>query len=334
MTHITGKADAVPVYGETDYITTNKAIADADLPFSQQGEIVVKPHKGEGPEFHFPVSYPGMDDKAQTLAPATFGNTLYFSHDGFYGTKNPNSGIEFTEEKQTTLSVLTRELRRRIAVVRYNLDTKSASEVAPEECWLAYRETEGSAEVVLSAEPFEEWADRTLYIYFLPPYYLENDYDFSKDFRVSGQNVTFTGTTYGRTVIQTGKPRTEGFEITAYNSSWDLVTLSAPVKVTDRPELIEKYGTDNIYARAFTKDEWGGTPQAFTVTVFGIDGTPVSNPAQKAEQEKWFADFASKPNQFTIGKRVDFDKLPDGEYPIEVFKDDKIYGVLIISKAE
>lgn len=336
MTHITGEADEASTYTNTDNIITNNAIAETKHPFSQKGEIVVGPHKGTGPEYRFPVVYPGMDDNILALVPDPIGKTFYFSHNGFYGTKNPsNNTIEFTEEKQVVLNVLTKELQRRVLLVQYDLATKTASEVTPEESWLTCWATEGSSEITLSAEPFEAWNDRTLYVYFLPPYYLENDYDFSKDFRVSGQNVIFSGTAYGRTVIQTGKPRLEGFEITTYNSSWQLVTLPDPVKVIDRPDLVEKYGTENIYARAFTKDEWEISQQSFTVKVFGINGPAESNPAQKAEQEKWFKNFGASQNQFTLGGRVKYAELPNGEYPIEILKrDGSVYGVLIISKAE
>lgn len=337
MTRITGEANEAPTVGNSDYIVTNNAVAEAKLPFSQQGELVVKPHKGDGPEYRFPVVYPGMGAEDFALTPL-FNYGIHFNNEGYFCIYNPvdGSGDTPTEERQTTLNVLTRELQRRILIVEYDLAAKTAREVAPADSWLACRETAGSPEIVLSVEPFEEWNDRTLYAYFLPPHYLENDYDFSKDFRVSGNKVTFSGKTYGREIVQTGKPRFEGFEITTYNSSWQLVTLPDPVKVTDQPDLVEKYGTENIYAHAFTAREWEvDFKQNYTVKVFGIDGYPMNNPAQKTEQEKWFKTFSPGQNQFTIGGRVAYASLPDGEYPIEILDSNgSVHGVLIISKAE
>ena len=336
MTRITGEANEAPTVGNSDHIATNNAVAGAKLPFSQQGELVVKPHKGDGPEYRFPVVYPGMGAEDFALTPL-FNYGIHFNNEGYFCIYNPvdGSGDTPTEERQTTLNVLTRELQRRILIVEYDLAAKTAREVAPADSWLACRETAGSPEIVLSVEPFEEWNDRTLYAYFLPPHYLENDYDFSKDFRVSGNKVTFSGKTYGREIVQTGKPRLEGFEITGRDTSLQEVKFSDPVKVTDRPDLVEKYGTENIYARAFTMDEWHIGTQNFTVKVFGINDYAMSNPAQKTEQEKWFKTFGPGQNQFTIGGRVAYASLPDGEYPIEILDSNgSVYGVLIISKAE
>lgn len=341
LTRITGEADEPATHSSSNSIITRNAVAQEKLPFEQRGEIVVAPHKGDGPEFRFPVVYPGVDDRlVQMLSTDPVGRTYYFDHDGFYGSKNPsNNGIEFTGEKEATLSVLTRELQRSIRIVRYDKQTGAAVEVSPEESWLVCRETPGSPEITLSAKSFEEKDDRALYVYFLPPYYAENDYDFSKDFSLNWQNeVVFAPADidYGRAVVQVGKPRIEGFEIKAYDKRWNLVVFSDPVKVADRPDLVERYGTANIYARAFTADEWTNDfTQNYTVTVFGFDGYTQSNPAQKSEQEKWFRNFQPGQGQFSIGQRVAFDKLPDGEYPIEVLRSDgSVYGVLIISKAE
>lgn len=347
--NITGKAGAVLVPEKTDEKKLDKDAMDLKyLPFEQTGNIVISTAAQSDVRYTFPVEYSGMGVQDNIIEPL-WNYGVYFNNDGYHTEYSPVAGTPPvpTDDKFVTAIHLCKgnddgEIDRTIVFIEAeivkngNAYSVNLTELTQEESWVKCSSDPKSSEIEISVDAFEQWTDRTMYVYFLPPYYKSEEYDFNKDFKATwnGKDITFSSQ-YGRKIVQFAKQRTEGFEMTTYNASWEEITLPAPEKVTD-PYLIAEYGTENIYAHAFTRDEWSATTMAITVDVFGFNGYPMTDENQQQEQEKWFKTFGQKMNSFTIGSRVPYDNLPaTGNYHIKVMdSNNKVFGVLIISKAE
>lgn len=340
LSNITGKADvAVSTSNiESVYVKTDL------LPYEKEGEIVIIRRSGEGNPVSFPITYDGMDSKVLTFNPPLYKNNgMMFSLDGFYCT---GSGSDFdpyvkTEDKEKTFNIVTRNMDYRLLLMEYDMGSNTPREVPLDDSWLSCVEspdTKGEITVSLLSDNDDE-DTRSLYLYFIPPYYYDNigEYNFAKDFTVVDGKVNFNGRNgLGIAIRQqgVGKAATdEGFVI--FKGNGDL--LSEPIKVVDA-EITGDYGITNIYAREFTREEWD-------VSYFGITVTG----AEKLALVQWdvypeWADidyeYYGEDGYALVMPALSFDQLSDDEpASIYFFVPDaggagrELYGVLKIYKA-
>lgn len=307
-------------------LSSNKMldIVSIDLamkPYEKNGVIVIS-DRLENQTFEFPVTYAGMPGNTIAVSPGSILRSgLTFTHDGrIYKTGTEGSGS--TEERESVIKVESRNMQCRIAVVAYDSQSNTAQEVTGAESWVSCVESPlTKAEYTISVNADNKTAaDRKLYLYILPPDYMSGaGYDYAKDF-----DDDWFSSKLGMCITQQVKPLSEGFVITAAVTN---TPMAAPQKLND-PALQAEYGTENIYQKVFTPEEWA-ISGAIKVVPNGIEFFS----HLFANSGKWATKWESTGAALMISNRVSYASLPTDRAPI-IFKTSggAIHGVLFIAK--
>lgn len=320
MKNLTGEANAaIPAPKDMNLLSVNLEARA----YEKMGEVILADRSGTQ-QAAFPITFAGMDGDKVTIVPSV-KQGITFTYDGKIDGSGSVGGGEVTDETERVLKITTRNMEYKIAIVTYDLNTFVAREIAidsPENWVTCTRSTEvvGQLSVSLNQDNNTN-ADRILYVYILPPTYMTAPgYDYSKDF-----DEDWFSSTIGFRVTQSKKPLTEGFVL---KSGLTSQLLAAPVKLADA-NLVAQYGTDNIYQKTFTQQEWtaGGSIQILP------HGLQKGFLYEFANSNAWAANVAMSTDKIAISNRVAFDRLPSTQAPI-IFKkqDGSVYGVLFISK--
>lgn len=327
---ITGEADIET--GSFERIS----IADEWLPYAftnaadLENTIVLADRSGEH-TFPFVITFEGLPDDVLNLIPTT---TLSSGIQFYYDRSLMNDGLSSVGPSDKTKTVISkievRNMDYTIKYVTYNTADRTAREITPAEAWFKVEpitNTAYSYEISIKDNTdYQEWNDRNLYLFILPPKY-KNGYDYISVFDENG-NLDRMANKYGIQIKQLGK-RLEGYVLTGGYSQE--ISIADPIRVNDQA-LIEKYGTTNLYEKAFTEEEWAvkGRIQIQANGLWDI----------KYVFDDWSKWQTSEPSissyKLELGShttRRDFAELPEEVSPIFFKNDDgSTYGVLLIKK--
>lgn len=313
----------------------------------KSGKIVIA-SSDESYTFEFPVTYAGYPDDLLNTMPTTVRSGIKFLNDGLLDVNDMTGGTG-ENEYVSTFSVTTLNYKYRLVQVVY--DGTEAKEITSDASWINLKkclDDEHKYNVSVK-ESFKGTEDaRQLYLYVLPPKYME-ECDFNVDFP-GGKFNNKRNIAIPVSIKAAPKP---GFEVELYNP----VTVSAvrafeTVRITD-PGLIEKFGTDNIYSLELSSDDFDkpnyqirvkaliadkSYPRCYAGTgAAGQDGDGLKDwfltgkmPGTPSNNEYW---------TMRISDLKSYPEIPAGDTPVEIvrFNSDytfgkEVIGVLVLRK--
>ena len=313
------------------------AVADEWVPYgfedtNDPGNAIILADRSGEHTFTFTFTFEGLPDDVLSLMPKT---TLAGGIQFYYDRRLMNDGLSSSgpsQDREAFISEIeTRNLDYTLKYVSYDVVSKTVREITPTEAWFKVKPVANKAhsyEISIKNDAdYQEWDDRSQYLFIFPPKYKDDGYDYASVFDETG-NLNREKNKYGIQIKQLGK-RLEGYVLTG-GYSLD-ISIADPIRVED-PALIEKYGTANLYEKTFTEEEWSVKGQ-IQVQANGLW-------EMRHEFTDWSSWMTSQPSisayRLVLGShttRKSFAELPQEASPI-FFKnsDGSTYGVLLIQK--